>query len=73
MIYVFCFDFDLQEEDAARAYDRAAIIMHRPENQLNFGYAAYSNEIEELRKLGIDNFVAIFREFGGRIAVKETP
>ena len=60
-------------EDAARAYDRAAIIMNKyPKSKLNFSYADYSNEIEELRKLGKEKFIASCQRNEGHNAIKKT-
>ena len=48
-----------KEEDAARAYDRVAIVIGKPLSQLNFHYSR--REIEKLQKLNKEEILASYR------------
>ena len=53
-------NFYTQEEDAAKAFDRAAIVMNKL-HTLNFDLKTYSKELQDLRKLSKEEFIASCR------------
>ena len=50
-----------KEEEAARAYDKAAIFLRKPEEDLNFPLADYASEAETLRKMTKGQLLAQLR------------
>ena len=55
--------FNMQEEDAARAYDRVSIAMGKPysyNSNLNFHHSIYSNDLEKLTKLHYLDVIACY-------------
>mmetsp|Transcript_2592 Transcript_2592/g.9547 ORF Transcript_2592/g.9547 Transcript_2592/m.9547 type:complete len:314 (-) Transcript_2592:61-1002(-) len=50
-----------EEVEAARAYDRAAIYLGKPDSELNFSFADYASEAETLRKMTKGQLLAQLR------------
>ena len=54
-------DFNVQAENAARAYDRVAISMGKSFSQLNFPESEYSHEIEMLKESDYEEIIESYR------------
>ena len=59
----------VQEEDAAKARDRVAIVMGlRNGMRLNFNLDTYAHELEELNSLSTDVAIELCRQSSGHIS-----
>ena len=50
---------NVQEEDAARAWDHVAIAIGRPDAHLNFDINTYADELDKLKSLSINEAIAM--------------
>ena len=61
---------NIQEEDAARAYDRVAIAMGRHHSELNFHHNQYSHELDMLKSLGKQEVIVMCRQCSSRLSAR---
>ena len=50
---------NVQEEDAARAWDHVAIAIGRPDADLNFDINIYADDLDKLKSLSKDEAIAM--------------
>ena len=51
---------NVQEEDAARAWDHVAIAIGRPDADLNFDIINYEDDLDKLKSLSKDEAIKMF-------------